>query len=87
MKFIFKMQRYQTEAVESVVKIFNGQRKTDKLSYRRDVGTYKGGIKANIRKMEYYGLKNTGPLHRGTYTWCHKDWLILGYSCRCGETD
>ena len=44
MKFNFKIQKYQTEAVEAVVKVFNGQRKTDRLSYRRDVGTYKGGM-------------------------------------------
>lgn len=44
MKFNFKIQKYQTEAVEAVVNVFNGQRKMDKLSYRRDVGTYKGGM-------------------------------------------
>ncbi len=44
MKFNFKIQKYQTEAVEAVVKVFNSQRKTDKLSYRRDVGIYKGGM-------------------------------------------
>ncbi|KIR03970.1 Type III restriction enzyme, res subunit:DEAD/DEAH box helicase [Lachnospiraceae bacterium TWA4] len=43
MKFNFKIQKYQTEAVEAVVKVFNGQPKYDKLSYRRDVGSYKGG--------------------------------------------
>ena len=44
MKFNFKIQKYQTEAVDAVVKVFNGQRKMDKLSYRRDVGTHKGGM-------------------------------------------
>lgn len=44
MKFNFKIQKYQTEAVEAVVKVFNGQRKADRLSYRRDVGTYKGAM-------------------------------------------
>ena len=44
MKFNFKIQKYQTEAVEAVVNVFNGQRKNNNLSYRRDVGTYKGGM-------------------------------------------
>lgn len=48
MKFNFKIQKYQTEAVEAVVNVFNGQRKMDKLSYRRDVGTYKGGMYQQI---------------------------------------
>ena len=38
MKFNFKIQKYQTDAVESVVKVFNGQKKYDRVSYIRDVG-------------------------------------------------
>ena len=38
MKFKFTIQDYQTEAVESVVKVFAGQPFQDKIRYRRDVG-------------------------------------------------
>ena len=38
MKFNFKIQRYQTDAVESVVKIFSGQHHYDHTSYIRDLG-------------------------------------------------
>lgn len=39
MKFKFTIQEYQTEAVDSVVKVFAGQPYQDKISYRRDTGT------------------------------------------------
>ncbi len=39
MKFKFTIQDYQTEAVDSVVKVFAGQPFQDKVSYRRDTGT------------------------------------------------
>lgn len=39
MKFKFTIQGYQTEAVDSVVKVFAGQPFQDKVSYRRDIGT------------------------------------------------
>ena len=38
MKFRFKIQKYQTEAVESVVNVFNGQPKQDMSTYTRDLG-------------------------------------------------
>jgi type III restriction enzyme len=38
MKFNFKIQDYQTDTVNSVVNCFIGQRYSDGLSYRRDVG-------------------------------------------------
>lgn len=38
MKFKFTIQDYQTEAVDSVVKVFAGQPFHDKINYRRDVG-------------------------------------------------
>lgn len=41
MKFNFKIQQYQTDAVEAVVKIFNGQGFHDKISYIRDLGKEK----------------------------------------------
>ena len=39
MKFKFTIQRYQTDAVNSVVRVFSGQPFQDRVSYRRDVGT------------------------------------------------
>ena len=39
MKFKFTIQGYQTDAVNSVVKVFAGQPFQDKVSYRRDTGT------------------------------------------------
>lgn len=41
MKFNFKIQQYQTDAVEAVVKVFNGQGFYDKISYIRDLGKMK----------------------------------------------
>ncbi len=38
MKFNFKIQQYQTEAVEAVARVFNGQPHYDKVSYIRDLG-------------------------------------------------
>ena len=38
MKFNFKIQQYQTDAVEAVVRVFNGQPHYDKVSYIRDLG-------------------------------------------------
>ena len=38
MKFQFKIQGYQTEAVEDTVNVFRGQPKHDPKHYRRDVG-------------------------------------------------
>ncbi|MDL2220725.1 DEAD/DEAH box helicase family protein, partial [Eubacteriales bacterium OttesenSCG-928-N14] len=43
MKFNFKIQQYQTDAVDAVIKVFNGQGYHDKLSYIRDVGKVKPG--------------------------------------------
>ena len=40
MKFNFKIQQYQTEAVDAVVKVFEGQPYRDGLLYRRDLGKY-----------------------------------------------
>ena len=39
MNFQFKIQAYQTEAVESTVQVFRGQPRQDPLRYRMDLGT------------------------------------------------
>jgi type III restriction enzyme len=41
MKFNFKIQQYQTDAVDAVVKVFNGQSFHDKINYIRDIGNTK----------------------------------------------
>ena len=38
MKFKFKIQQYQTDAVECTVEVFDGQPSMDSLTYRRDLG-------------------------------------------------
>ncbi|MGN1050753.1 MAG: type III restriction-modification system endonuclease [Acutalibacteraceae bacterium] len=43
MKFNFKIQQYQTDAVDAVVKVFNGQGFHDKISYIRDIGKVSPG--------------------------------------------
>ena len=37
-KFNFKIQQYQTEAVDAVIKVFKGQGKFERVSYIRDLG-------------------------------------------------
>lgn len=44
MKFNFKIQQYQSDAVDSVVNVFNGQQYSDTVNYRRDIGKGKGTI-------------------------------------------
>ena len=41
MKFNFKIQQYQTDAVNSIVKVFAGQPYQELGSYRRDIGNIK----------------------------------------------
>ena len=59
MKFNFKIQQYQTDAVDAVVKVFNGQRFHDKINYIRDRGiiekTYgiDGEVIAQIEQISF----------------------------------
>ena len=39
MKFSFKIQQYQTDAVNAVVRVFQGQSYNAGVSYMRDMGT------------------------------------------------
>ena len=41
MKFKFKIQQYQTDAVDAVVRVFEGQPYQDHVSYRRDIAAYR----------------------------------------------
>ena len=55
MKFNFKIQQYQTDAVDAVVKVFNGQGFHDRINFIRDLGKYK-----NPQQISYDTLDDTG---------------------------
>ena len=56
MKFKFKIQQYQTDAVESTVSVFAGQPSKTNAQYRRDLGRRKQ-IRAEFEE-EYVGYRN-----------------------------
>ncbi len=62
MKFKFKIQEYQTEAVQAVVKAFDGQPFKDRLSYLRDLGKQTQVVQQSlIEGMDnYIGDDGTG---------------------------
>jgi len=55
MKFKFKIQQYQTDAVEQTVSVFAGQPSKTNAQYRRDLGKRKGQITFD---EEYVGWRN-----------------------------
>ena len=57
MKFKFKIQQYQTDAVESTVSVFAGQPSKTNAQYRRDLGKQKQQLKA-VFDDEYVGYRN-----------------------------
>ena len=56
MKFKFKIQQYQTDAVEQTVSVFAGQPSKANVQYRRDLGKRKGQI---TFEEEYVGWRNS----------------------------
>ncbi len=58
MKFNFKIQQYQTDAVDAVVKVFNGQGHYDRVSYIRDLGN----IKQENYQMTFGGEEVYDPM-------------------------
>ena len=56
MKFKFKIQQYQTEAVEQTVSVFAGQPSKTNAQYRRDLGKTRGRI---VYDEEYVGWRNS----------------------------
>ena len=58
MKFHFKIQKYQTDAVEAAIKVFSGQGYQDKLSYIRDIGKIKLGSQTSFGGPDDTGYKN-----------------------------
>ena len=57
MKFKFKIQQYQTDAVESTVSVFAGQPSKTNAQYRRDLGKQKQQLRAEFEE-EYVGYRN-----------------------------
>ena len=53
MKFRFKIQQYQTDAVESVVRVFQGQPKVEGLTYRRDVGEVYQPVSGDTEQLSF----------------------------------
>lgn len=56
MKFNFKIQQYQTDAVENTVRVFAGQPSRDNSLYRRDLGKIKADLFSN--EEDYAGYRN-----------------------------
>ncbi len=65
-KFKFTIQDYQTDAVNSIIKVFNGQPFNDNKKYRRDTGSIK--IERNLENYQktddelYIGFANSPVL-------------------------
>lgn len=57
MKFKFKIQQYQTDAVESTVNVFAGQPSKTNMQYRRDLGKQKQQLRTEFEE-EYVGYRN-----------------------------
>jgi len=57
MKFKFKIQQYQSDAVESTVSVFAGQPSKTNAQYRRDLGKQKQQLKAEFEE-EFVGYRN-----------------------------
>ena len=55
MKFKFKIQQYQTEAVEQTVNVFAGQPSKTNAQYRRDLGKTNGRI---VYEEDFVGWRN-----------------------------
>ena len=56
MKFKFKIQQYQTDAVENTVKVFSGQPSREAAIYRRDLGRKRAATL--VFEDEYAGYRN-----------------------------
>lgn len=61
MKFNFKIQQYQTDAVDAVVKVFRGQGYHDKISYIRDMGKRQDNQQMSLNfSMDQQGSMDLG---------------------------
>ena len=57
MKFNFKIQQYQTDAVENTVNVFAGQPSRDGFQYRRDIGGKE--FAGSLHNEDYTGFRNS----------------------------
>ena len=61
MKFKFKVQQYQTEAVDSTVAVFNGQKNYEFSTYTRDMGRkYRAAHEGNLPGTNWDGDETNG---------------------------
>ena len=69
MKFNFKIQQYQTDAVDAVVKVFQGQGYHDRISYILDVGKKKENqqMRLNVSMDQQYSLDLGGDHQMNIY--------------------
>jgi type III restriction enzyme len=67
MKFNFKIQQYQTDAVDAVVRVFQGQGFHDKISYIRDQGKVKAESYQMTLGMSDEELEVIDPLNDTGY--------------------
>ena len=63
MKFNFKIQQYQTDAVESVVRVFNGQGHYERVSYIRDLGK----VEPKKPTQTYIGREFASPVEQAEF--------------------
>ena len=60
MKFKFKIQQYQSDAVEAVVRVFAGQGLHDSVSYIRDKGKIKAGTQMAMAGIDDDDVSDSG---------------------------
>lgn len=60
MKFKFKIQDYQTDAVNAVVKVFDGQPFKDRVSYLRDLGKQQQSVQTSLLDDDVYFVDSDG---------------------------
>ena len=67
MKFKFKIQQYQSDAVESVVRVFAGQGLHDSVSYIRDLGKQKNGVQLHLDMFDDAAAGDSGYKNEEIY--------------------
>ena len=67
MKFKFKIQQYQSDAVEAVVRVFAGQGLHDSVSYIRDLGKQKTGVQLHLDMFDDDAAGDSGYKNEEIY--------------------
>ena len=67
MKFKFKIQQYQSDAVEAVVRVFAGQGLHDSVSYIRDLGKQKNGVQLHLDMFDDDSAGDSGYKNEEIY--------------------